>query len=261
MPEDADVQPDEGQGTEATEGRLDTYLEGVPEDGRETDTQYLKDASKNFEGRWQEASQLEKRFGAYKDIDLAQYQPEQLSELLAWHQQIVGTEEAYGEWLDSAAREAGYTKAEAEDLGQLEAEGELTREQVEQLVAERAAEQTAPFEERLEAIESEKAISGIEKEITGTFEAMEAEEKIKLDPEQRAIITELGNEDKGPNWLHTGYDRFKKISAAAQREFVEDKAKQPSPAVTTGGAAAFKPTNSWEEATKAANELVRQSQQ
>src|ERR1022692_52897 len=134
MPEDADVQPDEGQGTEATGGLFDTYLEGVPEDGRETDTQYLKDASKNFEGRLQEASQLEKRFGAYNDIDLAQYQPEQLSELLGWHQQFVANEEPDGEGLDSAAHEAGYTKAEPEDLGQLETEGEHTREQIEQQV-------------------------------------------------------------------------------------------------------------------------------
>ena len=249
-------------GTEGTGGGLfDSYLESVPEEHREVVTGFLQDADKNLKGRLEAAAQTEKQWAPYKDIDLSRFQPDQLSENLAWLQQVTEDENAFGEWLDRAARDAGYSKGEAEDLEQLEAEGDLTREQVQQLVSERAAEQTAPLEQRLQAIEAEKAIGGIENEINSTFEAIEADEKIKLTPEQRTIITDLGNEDEGPNWLHTGYARYKQISAAAQREFVEDKIKQPSPAVTTGAAAAFKPTNSWDEAEKAALELARQSRQ
>lgn len=253
--------PDDTQVVEEPGGLFDSYLEGVPEEHREVVTGFLQDADKNLKGRLEQAAQTEKQWGPYKDVDLAQYEPEKLNELLAWHRQVTQDEDAYGQWLDEAARQAGYTKEEAENLQEAEAEGELTREQVDKLVAERAAEQVAPIEQRLEAIESEKAIGGIEKEITSTFEAIETQDKVKFDAEQRKIITDLGNSDEGPNWLITGYERYKEIAAAAQRDFVKDKTKQPEPAITTGGAAAFKPTNSWEEAQKAALEMVRNAQQ
>ncbi len=259
-----DAQTFEGQDTDTSGGGLfDSYLENVPTEHREVVTGFLQDADKNLKGRLEQAAQTEKQWAPYKDVDLSRFQsePDTLSELLAWHQQVTQDDSAYEQWLDDAAHKAGYSKGEAEDLEQLEAEGELTREQVQQLVAERAAEQTAPLEQRLEAIESEKAIGGIEKEITSTFEAIEAEHKVKLTPEQRTIITDLGMENDGPDWLQTGYQRFREISAAAQRDFVDDKTKQPTPAVTTGGAATFKPTNSWDEAEKAALELARQSHQ
>lgn len=247
-------------------GVFDSYLEGVPEEHREVVAGFLQDADTGLKGRLSQAEQLEKQWSPYKDIDLSRFQenPQELNDLLAWQQQVTADDATFEAWLDNAAREAGYTKAEAEELEELEASGEFSRDEIDQLVAERAAEQTAPLEQRLQAIEGEKAIKGIEQEINSAFETLETENKVKFTPEQRSIITDLSQEPEGvesPDWLQKGFARYQQISAAAQREFVEDKTEQPEPAITTGGAPAFKPNNGWAGAEKAARELERQSRQ
>lgn len=258
MPDD--VQPDEGQGTPDTPGIFDSYLEKVPEDGRDTVAAYLKDASAQVNERVENANQLEKTWGPYKGVELlSQYPPETLNEILAWHQQVTSSEEAMNQWVSETAQAAGFTKAEAEQIDALEEEGSLTKESVQQLIEERAAQQVAPLEERLQAFEKEKEIDRIEVETEAALKRVEADNKVQFSEDQKAIIFDLGMDDKTENWLQTGYDRFKQISAAAQKEFVEGKAAQPAPAITAGGQAASKPTSSFDEATKIATEKLRKS--
>ena len=115
MPDD--VQPQEGQGSEATGGLFDSYLEAVPAEARETVTSYLKDAEKNVNSRLQEAAEYKKTWEPYQGVEaLKSYPPEQLSELLAWHQQVTSSDDAFQQWLANAAQEAGLTKAEEQEL-------------------------------------------------------------------------------------------------------------------------------------------------
>lgn len=255
-----DEQQVEGQDTPESPGFFDSYLEKVPEDGRETVAAYLKDAATQVNTRLENASELEKTWGPYKDVDLvSRYKPEDLSEILAWHQQVTSSEDAMNQWIAETAQAAGFTKAESEQIESLEEEGSLTKEEVQQLIADRAAEQVAPLEQRLQAFEAEKEIDRIETQTTQDLKKLEEEQKVTFSEDQKAIIFDLGMDDKTENWLQTGYDRFKQISAAAQKEFVEDKTAQPAPAVTTGANAASKPTSSFDEATKIATEKLRKS--
>src|SRR6266849_3917357 len=95
MPED--IQPD-GQGVaeQETGSIFDPYLQSVPEgwdtapqgSPREIVSNYLKDAEKNVNSKLQEAADLQKRFGDYKDIDLSVVPPQQLSQVLEFVQQV-----------------------------------------------------------------------------------------------------------------------------------------------------------------------------
>src|SRR5580692_10634926 len=129
MPEE--VQPDLGQGPDESGGLFDSYLQTVPEDGRDTVAGYLKDASKQVESRLQDAAEIQKNLGPYQQVEtLAQYTPEQLNELLAWHQQVTSNDDAFKSWLSNAAQEAGLTPAEESQLSEAEEVGDLTPEQV-----------------------------------------------------------------------------------------------------------------------------------
>lgn len=255
------VQPDEGQGGEATTGLFDSYLQAVPEEHRETVTGYLKDAEKNVNSRLEKAAELEKNLGPYQQVEaLNQYDPGQLNELLAWHQQVTASDEAFQQWLAQAAGEAGFTKAETEQLEDAESEGVLSQERIEQLVADRAAQQVQPLEERLSAWEKDQQVTAVETEINSEFSRLEKEHKLSLDDDQRAEIMDLGIGHEGDgSWVQFGFDRYRKIGAASQAAFVTDKAGQPGSPLSAGATEAFKPATTFDEARKQLTERLRQN--
>lgn len=259
MPED--VQPETGQGGEATGGLFDSYLQTVPEDGRETVASYLKDASKNVESRLQEAAEIQKTLGPYRQVEsLSGYEPEQLSELLAWHQQVTSSEEAYQQWLANAAKEAGLTPAETQELQNADEGGELSREQIQEFIDQRAAEQVQPIEQRMAEWEEQRQIDTTEVEIRDELKRLESENNLELSSEQKAMVLDLGmNHESDGSWIQAGFDRFREITTQGQRAFVAEKTAQPRTPVTTGGVEAFKPTTDWAEATQQARERLRQA--
>src|SRR5271170_7345707 len=99
----------DGQGTVEPEGGsiFDPYLQSVPEGWdsapqgtpREIVSSYLKDAEKNVNSKLQEAADLQKQFGDYKDIDLSAVPPQQLSQVLEFVREVGASPEAYQEWL------------------------------------------------------------------------------------------------------------------------------------------------------------------
>ncbi len=264
-----DVQPQEGQGAEAT-GIFDPYLQAVPEEARDTVASYLKDAEKNVNGRLQQAAELEKTWAPYEPLRevLSQYDPEQASQLFAWHQQISQSPEAYREWLENAYREEGLTPQEAEEVVEAEEQG-ATREQLQQLVQEMAEQRLAPFQEQLSAIQEEKAVDFETQSIDQAFGQIQQENKLELTKEQKAVILDLGMplayNEKGEelpmgdaSWVKAGFDRWKEVTAAGQRAFVEEKAGQPGGSLTTGGTPALKPITDFKEANEALRERLRQ---
>ena len=66
-PRIAGAETPEGQGDSgSTPGVFDSYLQTVPEDGRETVANYLKDAERTVNGRLSEAAQLKETWGPYE---------------------------------------------------------------------------------------------------------------------------------------------------------------------------------------------------
>lgn len=259
MPDD--VQPTEGQGTDGDGGIFAPYLEAVPEEHRETVTGYLKDAEKNVNERLAEASELKKTWEPYKQVEaLTQYQPEALNELLAWHQQVTSSDEAFQDWLAQAAGEAGFTKAETEQLEDAESEGVLSQAKIEELVAERAAQQVQPLEQRFDQWEQQQQINATETEIRDELTALEKEHSISLSDEQKAMVLDLGiNHEGDGNWVRSGFERFQQITSEGQRAFVAEKSGQPATALSAGAAEMLKPATSFDEAGKQLRERLRQN--
>lgn len=258
MPDD--VQPGEGQGDGGSGGLFDSYLQAVPEDGRETVESYLRDASKEVEKREEDIADIRKTWEPYKDaLDPQAYPPEQLSELLAWHQQVTSSDEAFKSWLSGASKEAGLTPGEEAALEEAEVSGELTREEVQKLIEEQAEQRVAPLREELTAFQTEQAVNAEEGKVRSRIDVLQKEASVELTEAQKADVFELGANDPGDDWVKTGWDRYMAIAANAQKAFVQEKTKQPSPSLTAGGAEKFKPTTSWKEAEAQARERLRQA--
>lgn len=258
MPDD--VQPDAGQGDGGSGGLFDSYLQTVPEDGRETVESYLRDASKEVEKREEDIADIRKTWEPYKEaLDPQAYPPEQLSQLLAWHQQVTSSDEAFKEWLGNAAKEAGLTRGEEAALETAEESGELTREEVQKLIEEQAEQRVAPLREELTQFQTEQAVNAEEGKIRTRIDELQKESGVELTEAQKAVVFDLGANDPGDDWVKTGFDRFREIYAEGQKAFVQEKTKQPSPSLTAGGAEKFKPTTSWKEAEAQARERLRQA--
>ena len=263
-----DVQPQEGQGGEGT-GIFDSYLNAVPEDARETVTGYLKDAEKHVNSRLEQASELEKSFGPFKEVDLSGYDPEGLSQLIAWHQQISQDENSFKEWVEATAQEMGLTPKEEGELEQSVEDGELTREQIQQMIQDASQERLSPVQEQLTELQQEKAIDLEEHAIGKAFEDLQKEHGLDLSKEQRETILRLGADyaynDKGEDlpmgdssWVAKGFEDLQKLLAGAQLDFINDKSGAPTGALAVGGVPQAKPITSFEDANAAMRERLRQ---
>jgi len=261
MPDD--VQDQGSQGGEATDGGIFApYLEAVPDEARESVASYLKDAEKNVNERIAKASEIEKTLGPYQQVEgLSNYQPDQLQELLGWHQQIVSSPEAYQQWLAQEAEQAGFTKAEAEELQEAEAMGELTPEAVQKIIDERVQQALGPITEQQQEFARAQAINDIEQDIHSQLGRIESENKIKLSDAAKETLLKLGEGHEGDDWVQVGFDRLKERWAEGQKSFVSDKSSQPQVPMSTGGTEAAKPPTTFDEANKQFKERLRQQQQ
>ncbi len=261
MPDD--VQPQEGQGGEAEGGIFAPYLEAVPEEHRETVAGYLKDAEKNVNKRISEASEIEKTLGPYREFVEKRgerYPPDVLDELAGWHEQTTETPEAFDAWFADLAKERGWTQQQAEEaVDDAVDSGELSRDELQKLVSEQAQERMQPLEQRLTEWEQQQAINQTETEIRDQLGKLEADEKVKLTDEQKAMILDLGMNHEGEDWVKHGFDRFREITSEGQRAFVADKAgTQTGSPVGAGGVPAFTPTTDFKEASNQLRERLRQ---
>lgn len=269
MPDDP--QPDEGQGTQGG-SPYDSYLQTVPEQAKEAAEAWFRDTSKGLEAKLEQAAELQKTLGPYQQVDtLSAYQPEQLSELLAWHQQVTSSDEAFREWLGNAAKEAGLTAQEERTLEDAEVQGELSREEVHQLIQQTAEERIAPIQEQFQTLQVEKMVDQETQSIDEAFAQIQRENKLELSKDQRAIILDLGMplafDAKGndlpagdSSWVQKGFERWNNITTEGQKAFVEEKAKGPGTPISTGATAAFKPATDFKSAGEQARERWRQMQ-
>jgi hypothetical protein len=261
MPDD--VQPGEGQGG-GGESPYDSYLQSVPEQAREAAEAWFKDTSKGLDAKLNEAAEFQKTWEPYKNaLDPQAYPPEQLSELLAWHKQVTSSDEAFKEWLGGAAKEAGLTQAQEDALETAEETGELSKEDIQKLIDERADAKVGPLAEQLSELQNERQINALEQDIRGRMTALEDEHKVKFSEEQKAVIFDLGKDaPDDADWVKDGYDRYMAIVAAGQKDFVDGKAKMPgSPIKGGGGEERLKSPTDIKEVEAQAKERMRQVMQ
>lgn len=258
-----DAQPDEGQGGDGG-SPYDSYLQSVPEQAREAAEQWFKDTSKGLDAKLNEAAEIKKTWEPYQSaLDPQAYPPEQLSELLAWHKQVTSSDEAFKEWLGSAAKEAGLTQAQENALEDAEQSGELSKDEVQKLIKEVVAEQVGPIAEQQTELQHEREINALEQDIRGRMTQLEDEHKVKYSEEQKAVIYDLGKDaPEGSDWVKAGHERYQAIVAAGQKDFVDDKARMPgSPIKGGGGEERLKPPTDLKEVEAQARERMRQAMQ
>ena len=240
---------DEIQPAEQEPGFFDTYLESVPEDWttvpqegspREIAQSYLKDAEKGVNSKLQEAADLQKRFGDYKDIDLSVVPPDQLSQVLEFVQQVGSSPEAYQEWLKSEAEAAGLLQqqqqAEQEPGADPDFEAYL-QQRIEQALSP-VQQQLGQYGEQQQQQAQAQAQQQMETHIESTLSSLEAENKLQLTDEQQEAVLALGEQVESNDWVEQGFQKYQALTGAAQANFVNGKANQPTPALRAGGQAA-----------------------
>lgn len=265
MPDDP--QPDEGQGAGGSGGLFDSYLQAVPEEHRAVVGGYLADAAKNVNSRLEEAATLRTTYESYQQAGLAQYTPDEAKQLFDWHQSVVTSPDAYQQFIADQAKELGLTVAEQQSLA--EDVSEFTPDQVRTLVQELAQAQVAPLQEQIQQIETQRFIDSEAQLVSDRFQTLEREHSLVLTKEQKDMIVDLGlgamPEDDatlvaGKDWVGAGFDRFREIFAEGQKAWVDDKTKQPKPAVSSsGGFESVDLPKTWKEAGEMAKERLRQS--
>lgn len=255
-------QEPQGGGSAETPTALESDLQTVPEEYREHVAPILERWEKNTNARLQEAAELKKTLGPYQEIQaLSAYQPEQLSELLAWHQQVTSSEDAYRQWLTEQAQNAGLTPQEEQQLADAGETGELSQERIEQIIEERSQQRLQPLEQQLNQLVEQQAVNTTEGEIRDGFARFEKDAGKKFSDEEKEAILELGINEQGDNWLEVGLDRWNKMTAMVQKAFVDEKAGAPGSALSAGGTEAFKATTDSKEAGEMARSLFRSMQE
>lgn len=254
-----DAQPEEGQG-EGGAGLYDSYLQFVPEDRREDALAALKESSSTVDARLREAADIRKTYEPYAQ---AGYGPEEISQLVGWHQEVTSDPEKYREFLKAESEAAGVIPA-AERTPEQDVLAELSPAQITELVQQ----QLAPIEERINSDQEQRLVQEEVRLITGTLETLAAQHGVELDEEDREDILGMGERLQpdagrmlvhGEDWVTPGFDRWLKGRSKAQKVFVDGKAKQPAPAVSAGGVAATQASTSWADVREQARERMRQT--
>lgn len=255
-----DAQPDEGRG-EGGAGLYDSYLQFVPQDRHQEALAHLKDISSGVETKLREAADLRTTYEPYTQSG---YGPEELKQLVGWHQQVTSSEDAYREFLKAESEAAGLIP-EAQRTPEQDVLADLNPKQIE----EQVQKLIAPLEERINNDQQGRLIEQETTLLNDRFVAFEKEHGLTLSPQQRSwIMATAQAEDNdeghmlalGHDWVTPGFDAYLQIRADAQKEFVDGKANQPKPAVSAGGVAATPVSTSWADVREQARERMRQNQ-
>lgn len=244
------------QGTSEPEGVFAPYLQEVPEEHRQTVGNYLKDAEKNVNTKLREAADLQSRFGDYKDIDLNGITPEQLSNVIAFVNDVGSSPDAYQDWLRTEATEAGLIKAEEA--------AETEDPDLEQYIQSRieaalnpVTQKLSQFEQRGQQQEQAEQQAGIEQHIESTFKKIEAQDGVTLSDEQQEAILALGEQIQDGDFVEQGYAKLRALEGGAQAGLVKDKANQPAPSLRSGGQPAPAKGRTFADVRGQAEEILR----
>ena len=257
----------DGQGAGESEGSIfDPYLQAVPEgwdnppqgSPREIVSGYLKDAEKGVNSKLQEAAELQKQFGDYKEIDLSGVTPEQLSQVIEFVNQV-NTPEAYQDWLRNEATEAGLIQQEQQEQGPEDQDLEAYIQTRIQQALDPVTQKLSQFEQSNQESKQEQVQREMETHIETTLSRLEAENKLKLNDEQQEAVLALGDSVQGKDFVEQGFQKYLALTGAAQTSFVKDKANQPTPSLRTGGQPAPAKGKNFADVREQAMEILNQA--
>lgn len=228
------AQPDSGQG----EG-LGLYdLSAAPEEIRPFLEGELKKVEANVTRKFQEAADFRKKYEPYEGIDgLTQVEPDELSRLLAFHQEVLSDPQAFEEWYRAVGEEFGFSQQpqgdpnadpddpDASDFSDPSLEAAIER------VLERVDERLAPFEQQMTESQQEQRITEAQEEIRQELDALkEANGEFNED-----LVCQLALAyDGAPDAIQKGFADYQRFMGDTESAVFEGKDDTPG-AANTGG--------------------------
>lgn len=258
------VQP-EGQGADSGEsggGFYQEYLQNeVPEDYREHVEPYLRSIESNANEKFREHAEYRKQYEPYDELNLSQYEPEGLANLLAFAE-LMEDEEKFKEWVTETGQKLGIgqelNQGDEFDDGDDGEFGELDLDTIRTAFGELLDDRLGPLEERLNSSDQERQSNEANQIIETKMEELH-EQHGDFD-EQAVYKLAFALSESSDDPIQAGFDEYQRIVGNIQTETVNGQVEQPAPPERGGGPANTnqKPPTDFAEASKMAKERLAQ---
>lgn len=257
------VQGGEPQGGEGSGSFVDDYLAQVPDDYRAHVEPYIRQVESNTNKRFQEHADYRKQWEPYESLDLSQYDPEGLGELLQFAQTMEDPAE-FKNWWTQVGQQSGFISElignngdEEFETGETGFEG-LDADGLRDILSELLDEKVKPLQEREAEREQQAQIEAANNQIEQQLAALKQEHG-EFD-EQAVIRFAYGHADTSDNPIAAGFKDYQNMVAQIETNTVNGRINQPAPPEQGGGPAntGIEAPGSFSEASKMARERFAQ---
>lgn len=234
-----DVQPDEGQGSEASGGGSpwESLLTRFPEDVREDAAAAFREQEANANKRFEEHASFRKQWEPLAETGVNQLSPEEVSWLVQFRGAL-DDPQTMQQWWEGYAQENGLTPAQqaAEQPQTLDDFGSFGDPQQLQSLIDQA---TGPLKQQLEQMQAHMEQQQQQQSLAEANQFVdrqvaELEQKHgKFDDEDREALALFASKfaDSDPmNAIKLGYELMTKFTNRAEKQALQAKVNSPSPA-------------------------------
>lgn len=258
MADDDPVQPEPGQGGDATGTPYQEYLDRIPEEVRGEVEPVFKDWDANFTRRSQEFADYKRGWEPFEQLGVNQRDPAAVQ----WAMQFVDALEDPGAiktWYEQYAQERGLTPAAAQD------ESEYIDPATQALVEQQLQAQLAPLARQLEEVSAWRSAQeqqAAEQQALSDIKTQMADLKAKHPDEFNADMVEKFVapyiESDPEHAVQRAFTDWQTMRNQLEKDFLQSKADTPA-AAEGGGTPAAAPDGikSLKEAAEAAMEQLR----
>jgi len=224
----SDVQPDTGQGAEATDSGYSQYLDSVAPEIREQVEPLFKEFDGNVTKKFQEHAEYRKGWTPYEELGIKDVPPETLQELLTFAQ-MANDPEQFETWLKNVATERGLLGESGDDEIDLE---EDDSSKIEERLIEKVSELINPLQERFEQQDQQKMIDDATAEIDDAFKELLGDDK-NLPENARDTIEALAyrySDEPGlsaKEVIEKGFADYQQLIGQAEKGLFAKKSDQP----------------------------------
>lgn len=229
---DDPAQPDSGQG----EG-LGLYdLSAAPEELRPFIEQEMKKVEANVTRKFQEAADFRKQWEPLAGVEgLTDLDPEELTQLLDFHSQVLSDPEAFENWYRAVGEHFGFApQGEQEDGEDGEDGADPQLEAAIERVIQTVDERLKPFEQQQTQQQQEQAIFAAQEEIRGELDALK-EQNGEFNED---LVCQLALAYEGaPDAIQKAFADYQRFQGTTESAVFDGKDDAPGPAVSGGSPA------------------------
>jgi hypothetical protein len=260
------AQPDEGQGTPATDAPYAEYLNRIPEQVRGDVEPVFKDWDANVTRKFQEHSEYRKGWEPYEQIGVNQFSPDEVSWALQFRQALENPQ-AIQQWYEAYAQQNGLTVEQAQAETAQFLDGSYQDPDTANLIQKQLEQALGPIQQQLEQItgwREQQELAAREQQAMRMIEGQINELKARHGDEfnEKAVEQLVAQYiDTDPqNAVSRAWADYQALVNQISAGVLKSKAQAPS-TPETGGAAdgAPEPIRSLADANRIALEQIRQA--